>query len=147
MLLRALLAFLLLPGMVAFALPVTWLASQGASMLQPWGLVPLGIGATGLLACVIEFYRRGHGTLAPWSPPETLVVTGLYRVSRNPMYVCVLLILIGWAWAFESAPLLAYAGCVALGFHLRVVIGEEPWLARRHGQGWTNYAGRVRRWL
>ncbi len=144
---RALLAFLALPGMVAFALPGLWLWSQEAALVQPLGLYLLLIGVAALLSCVRDFYLRGRGTLAPWAPPEKLVVGGLYRFSRNPMYVVVLLILLGWAWAFASTPLWIYAACVALAFHLRVVFGEEPWLAKRYGQAWTDYASQVRRWL
>ena len=144
---RALLAFLALPGMVAFALPGLWLWSQEAALVQPLGLYLLLIGVAALLSCVRDFYLRGRGTLAPWASPEKLVVGGLYRFSRNPMYVVVLLILLGWAWAFASTPLWIYAACVALAFHLRVVFGEEPWLAKQHGQAWTDYASRVRRWL
>jgi len=147
MLLNALLAFLLLPGVVAFALPVFWLISQEAPLRQPWALAALGLGTLGLLACVIDFYRHGRGTLAPWAPPRHLVVTGLYRFSRNPMYLSVLLILVGWAWAFALGALWYYAACVAAALHLRVVLGEEPGLARRHGQAWSAYASRVRRWL
>ena len=144
---RALLAFLALPGMVAFALPGLWLWSQEAALVQPLGLYLLLIGVAALLSCMRDFYLRGRGTLAPWAPPEKLVVGGLYRFSRNPMYVTVLLILMGWAWAFASTPLWIYAAGVALAFHLRVVFGEEPWLAKQHGQAWTDYASRVRRWL
>ncbi len=147
MFLRALLAFLALPGMVAFALPGLWLWSQDAALAQPLGLYLLLIGVAALLSCMRDFYLRGRGTLAPWAPPEKLVVGGLYRFSRNPMYVTVLLILMGWAWAFASTPLWIYAAGVALAFHLRVVFGEEPWLAKQHGQAWTDYASRVRRWL
>jgi len=96
---------------------------------------------------VRDFYVAGRGTLAPWAPPERLVVVGLYRFSRNPMYVAVMLILIGWAWSFGSPGLGVYAACVALAFHLRVVLGEEPWLAKTHGQAWNDYASRVRRWF
>jgi len=147
MLLRALLAFLL-PGIVAFGLPVLWLQSQAAWQVQsPLGCVVLALGTAGLLACVIDFYRRGRGTLAPWSPPQRLVTGGLYRFSRNPMYISVLLILVGWAWAFGQPALWGYAACVSLAFQLRVVLGEEPWLAQRHGQAWADYASRVRRWF
>ena len=63
------------------------------------------------------------------------------------MYVAVLLILVGWAWAFDSQTLWIYAACIAIAFHLRVILGEEPWLARTHGEQWTTYANRVPRWL
>lgn len=85
--------------------------------------------------------------LAPWSPTQNLVIVGLYRYSRNPMYVCVLLILLGWAGAYASSGLLLYAAFIALAFHLRVVYGEEPWLARKHGAAWHSYVRQVPRWL
>jgi len=71
----------------------------------------------------------GKGTLAPWSPPANLVIVGLYRYTRNPMYVAVMLILVGWSVSFGLRGLYVYAAFVAIAFHLRVVLGEEPWLA------------------
>jgi protein-S-isoprenylcysteine O-methyltransferase Ste14 len=145
---RALLAFLALPGVVAFAVPVVWLfASAHTSLVQPLGLVPLAAGAVALLWCVRDFYVSGSGTLAPWAPPVHLVVVGLYRYTRNPMYVAVTLILVGWAVSFGVPGLWAYTIIVAVAFHLRVVLGEEPWLARTHGAEWQEYARRVPRWF
>jgi protein-S-isoprenylcysteine O-methyltransferase Ste14 len=63
------------------------------------------------------------------------------------MYVSVALILLGWAISFGSGALLAYALLVGLAFHLRVVLAEEPYLARTHGEAWREYAARVPRWL
>lgn len=145
---KALLAFLALPGMVAFVVPIAWLAISGHTRLvHPLGLVPLAAGLAGLLWSVRDFYVAGKGTLAPWAPPQRLVVVGLYRFSRNPMYVAVTLMLLGWAACFAHTGLLVYAGCVLLAFHLRVVHGEEPWLARTHGAQWEVYVQRVPRWL
>jgi protein-S-isoprenylcysteine O-methyltransferase Ste14 len=96
---------------------------------------------------VRDFYVAGRGSLAPWAPPERLVVIGLYRLSRNPMYIAVLLVLVGWATMFASRTLWVCAALLAIAFHLRVVFGEEPWLARTHGAEWTTYRGRVPRWL
>lgn len=147
MLARAVIAFLALPGIVAFLVPVIWLRVTDQTFARPIGLVPLVIGMAGLLWCVRDFYVSGKGTLAPWAPPERLVVDGLYRFSRNPMYVSVGLILLGWATTFASRGLLAYALAVMAAFHVRVVLGEEPWLARTFGDDWVRYARRVRRWL
>ncbi|MDP3761856.1 MAG: isoprenylcysteine carboxylmethyltransferase family protein [Ramlibacter sp.] len=148
MFLRALLAFLAMPGVVAFAIPVGWLVASGRTQaVQPLGWVPLALGTLGLLWCVRDFYVQGRGTLAPWSPPEHLVVVGLYRYTRNPMYVAVVLILLGWAIAFGVAGFYGYAALIAGAFHLRVVWGEEPWLARRHGAQWEQYTCRAPRWL
>jgi protein-S-isoprenylcysteine O-methyltransferase Ste14 len=145
---RALLAFLALPGVVAFAVPVAWLvASSRTTLVQPLGLALLVVGSVALLWCVRDFYVSGKGTLAPWAPPAHLVVVGLYRYTRNPMYVAVALILLGWAVSFGSLGLFLYTIIVAIAFHLRVVLGEEPWLARTHGAQWQEYSSRVPRWF
>jgi protein-S-isoprenylcysteine O-methyltransferase Ste14 len=142
---QALASFLILPGTVAFLAP--WLLRPDGAGFRAVALPVLAVGIFLLLWCVRDFYVAGRGTLAPWAPPERLVVVGLYRWSRNPMYVAVLLILCGWALAFASGGLWLYAALVAVGFHLRVVLGEEPWLERTHGAEWTAYRARVPRWL
>lgn len=147
LLLRALLAFLALPGVVAGLVPWLIARGEGHTLRVGWVAALLaGAGGGILLWCVREFYVAGRGTLAPWSPPRHLVVSGPYRKSRNPMYVAVLLLLCGWAVGYRSPDLAGYAAVVAIAFHLRVVYGEEPWLARRHGDAWTQYRARVRRW-
>ena len=146
---RALAAFLALPGVVAIAVPA-WLAAGSLRTGGRWhavGLLPLAAGLGLLLWCVRDFYVTGKGTLAPWAPPKHLVTTGLYRYSRNPMYVAVALMLTGWALSFMSERLAIYAGFVVVAFQLRVVFGEEPWLARIHGERWDQYRSRVPRWL
>jgi protein-S-isoprenylcysteine O-methyltransferase Ste14 len=132
---------------VAFLVPGLWAWCAGLSLQSPACLVLVVVGAAGLLWCVRDFYVTGKGTIAPWAPPKALVVVGLYRYSRNPMYVAVILLLWGWAGAFLSPALLVYALAVMAAFHLRVVYGEEPWLARTHGAAWQQYTRRVRRWL
>ena len=145
---RAVLAFLLLPGMVACVVPAFLLRPAGPSRaFHPIAVAPLTVGSILLLWCVRDFYVSGKGTLAPWSPPQRLVVIGLYRWTRNPMYVAVTVILLGWAVAYRSTTLLTYALIVAVFFHLRVVFGEEPWLARRYGDEWRHYRDHVPRWL
>ena len=148
MFVRALFAFLALPGVVAFAVPIaTVLHTQHTRVVRAWPLIVLVCGIGLLLWCVRDFYVSGKGTLAPWSPPQRLVIVGLYRYSRNPMYVSVLMILLGWTMAFDVTALLWYAIFIAIAFHLRVVLGEEPWLARTHGEEWTRYRSEVRRWI
>jgi protein-S-isoprenylcysteine O-methyltransferase Ste14 len=146
--LRALLAFLALPGLVAFAAPplLIWPEPLHATF-RTSGLAVLALGTVLLLWCVRDFYVAGSGTLAPWDPPRHLVVFGLYRFSRNPMYVAVFLVLLGWAIGFRSPLLSAYALAVLVAFHLRVVFGEEPWLAKTHGEAWTQYVSEVPRWF
>jgi protein-S-isoprenylcysteine O-methyltransferase Ste14 len=143
---QAVLAFLALPGIVAFVVPLFVFAAD-APFVDPWALVPLVLGILLLFWCIRDFYVAGRGTLAPWTPPQELVVVGLYRVSRNPMYIAVILVLWGWALGFRSRSLAIYALAMMLAFHLRVVLGEEPWLARTHGTKWDRYRARVPRWL
>ena len=145
---RALLAFLVCPGMVALAVPVAWLAFESPMQLVwPPGLALLVLGLGGLLWCVRDFYVAGKGTLAPWAPPSRLVTVGLYRFSRNPMYVAVSLMLLGWALSFGSRGLLAYAAIVVVAFQFRIVLGEEPWLRRTFGESWNQYTSEVPRWF
>lgn len=144
---KAAIAFVALPGVVAYLVPGAWVWLTDQALRWSCGFVPIALGTSGLLWCVRDFHASGKGTLAPWAPPKTLVTVGLYRYTRNPMYACVFAILIGWAISFASIGLSAYALAVGIAFHLRVVFGEEPWLARTHGVAWQQYAQRVRRWL
>jgi protein-S-isoprenylcysteine O-methyltransferase Ste14 len=144
---RAIIAFLACPGIVAFLVPLAWAWQAGFKMQWPIGLALVALGTVGLLWCVRDFYVSGKGTLAPWAPPQHLVVVGLYRYSRNPMYLAVEFVLLGWAVAFRSVGLLIYASAVLLGFQLRVVFGEEPWLAKKYGTAWDQYTHAVRRWF
>ena len=145
---RAVVAFLVLPGTIGFLVPFFLLRPDPPGRaFHDTALVPLTVGTFMLLWCVRDFYVAGKGTLAPWSPPRNLVVVGLYRLSRNPMYVAVSLVLLGWAIAYQSQLLLIYALAIMVAFHLRVVFGEEPWLARTHGVAWQRYRAQVPRWL
>ena len=140
-----------MPGMVAGVIP--WWIHHGN---ERW---PLAIGGwshagallflPGLLifaSTVRDFFVRGRGTLAPWDPPRSLVAEGAYRWCRNPMYVGVLLVIWGQGLWWRSGAVVAYGGVMALIFHFRVVLGEEPWLARTFPEPWGRYSSRVRRW-
>jgi protein-S-isoprenylcysteine O-methyltransferase Ste14 len=107
----------------------------------------LGMGGFLLLWCVRDFFVSGKGTLAPWDPPKHLVVVGLYRHVRNPMYLAVLTIISGWCLLYVSVWLTLYLVFLALAFHLRVIFYEEPWLRRQFGAEWESYATAVSRWL
>jgi protein-S-isoprenylcysteine O-methyltransferase Ste14 len=145
--LRSLLSFLILPGTFAGLIPA-WIVSadrwRGAGV--PLGLVPLAVGAALLLWCVRDFYIAGKGTLAPWDPPRRLVIVGLYRFTRNPMYVGIMLLLAGWSLWAGSLSLAGYAVILGIGFHLRVVLYEEPTLTKKFGEEWSRYAATVPRW-
>jgi protein-S-isoprenylcysteine O-methyltransferase Ste14 len=111
------------------------------------GLALLAIGAAGLAWCVRDFLVRGSGTLAPWDPPRRLVTAGLYRFVRNPMYLSVATVVLGWSLYFGSRALAIYLGAVVVGFHLRITLNEEPRLRSQFGPDWDRYAARVPRWI
>lgn len=148
MLIRAIAAFVALPGIVAFALPVAISISSGLPVRYvALAAVPLSLGIFLLLWCVREFYVAGRGTLAPWDPPQHLVTTGPYRISRNPMYIGVVTILVGWCVLWDSRTLVIYTLLFLGGFHFRVLLFEEPWAARQFGPQWQAYCARVPRWI
>ena len=136
-----------MPGIVAFVVPLLMLRPAGRTVPTLDGAIVAGIGIVVLLWCVREFYVAGRGTLAPWSPPKHLVTTGLYRYSRNPMYVGVVLTVAGWALGYRSATIGWYAAALVALFVVRVVVFEEPWLAQTHGEEFEAYRSKVRRWL
>ncbi len=104
------------------------------------GLVPL-------LESIRRFIFTGRGTLVPVAPPERLVVSGLYRYVRNPMYVGVTLALIGEAILFWNRGLTIEAMLVCIGFDLFVHFYEEPSLIRRYPEEYPQYKRNVPRWL
>jgi pimeloyl-ACP methyl ester carboxylesterase/protein-S-isoprenylcysteine O-methyltransferase Ste14 len=145
---RAVVAFLVLPGLVAFVLPILilWPAVRTATPHLA-GLLPFGAGVALLLWATRDFLVRGRGTLAPWDPPRSLVISGPYRYSRNPMYVAVVGILAGWSLAYGSLRLAAYTLVVMVLVHLRVVFAEEPFLARTQRTEWARYRAHAPRWI
>ncbi len=148
LLIRAVVAFLLLPCLFAGLVP--WcLSSWDPWAGQGWAAASLLllIGLLVLLRCVWDFYVSGKGTLAPWSPPEHLVTVGLYRYTRNPMYLSVLLIIAGWALRAGSPLTAGYLVVIACAFHLRVVMYEEICLAEQFPEQWEKYAAAAPRWL
>lgn len=150
--LRALFFVAVLPGVVAGYVPYRILAGCDRLHLPPVTIssicaIALTLsGAVVLLRCVWDFFASGQGTLAPIDPPRHLVVHGLYRYTRNPMYNGVLLMLVGEAWLFASLALLTYAAVVFIAFHLFVVLYEEPALKARFRDSYVAYRRSVPRW-
>ena len=130
-----------------------WLLLQsGVGRVEPgpWRFLGIPAVAAGLAIygwCARDFAVRGRGTPAPWDAPRRMVVGGLYRRVRNPMYIGILSIIAGEAVFFGSAPLLAYGFLVFLAFHQRVVRYEEPTLRHAFGDSYDAYCGSVGRWL
>lgn len=146
---KNLLFTVLVPGTVGVYLPL--LIGRGRSTASGFALAAacalLGLGAAIYAWCLWDFASFGRGTPAPIDPPTRLVIRGLYRYTRNPMYVGVLTLILGWAVLFEASSLVAYAALVAGCFQLFIVAYEEPQLRRQFGAAYERYCARVGRWL
>ncbi|MCA1563978.1 MAG: isoprenylcysteine carboxylmethyltransferase family protein [Acidobacteria bacterium] len=150
--LRSLVWAALLPGLFAGYVPWTFF---GLGQAQPdllnlahvVGLLWIALGAALLGACIWEFARSGRGTLAPVDPPRELVVRGLYRYVRNPMYLSVTTIVLGELLLTGSRALLVYWIIWFAAANLFVIGYEEPTLRRRFGSSYERYTQQVGRWL
>ncbi len=149
--LRTLIFLVLVPGTVLFYIPMAIASSTERLVpLGPFrflGLAPLALGTAIVLWCARDFTVKGRGTPAPIDPPKELVVQGLYRYVRNPMYVGAVLILLGHFGWFRALDLLLYLTFVFLAFHLFVVFYEEPALTRKFGDRYRDYRASVPRWI
>jgi protein-S-isoprenylcysteine O-methyltransferase Ste14 len=150
---RTLIFTLLVPGTVTVGVPYLLLASgrpvpsHGLGQFRWLGILPVALGVSGYLWCAWTFAAAGRGTPGPWDPPRKLVARGLYRFTRNPMYLAVGSILLGEAVFHPSWVLAGYTALVGLLFHLRVVSFEEPALRREFGDAYEAYCRSVPRWL
>lgn len=148
--LRSLLFLIVAPGMVAGYIPLALLrrGPQIETGFFAYFAFPLWvIGGFILLQSFWNFLIQGRGTPAPIDPPKELVVAGFYRYVRNPMYVGVLMILIGHFLWFGFWSLLAYAAFAFIATHSFVTLYEEPTLKRKFGAAYEEYLKRVPRWI
>jgi protein-S-isoprenylcysteine O-methyltransferase Ste14 len=144
---------IVVPGTVTVLIPSWILGPNGRIPPQPWtvtsfvALLPLSLGAAIYFRCLWEFAARGRGIPLPIDHPKQLVVTGLYRYVRNPMYVGVLILLLGEVMMFRSVNLLIYTVSWFAFVHLNVVLWEERLLRHKFGDSYTRYRAAVRRWI
>jgi protein-S-isoprenylcysteine O-methyltransferase Ste14 len=153
LLLEAIIFTIVVPGTATIWLPRDVLGLWGDVSRPPWAVwhvaavVLIAIGFAVYARCVWDFAARGRGIPAPIDHPKQLVVTGLYRYVRNPMYVGVLLVMLGEALFFRSLPLLEYTLiCLAI-VHTVILVYEEPNLRRKFGSSYDDYAAAVGRWI
>lgn len=141
------------PGTVAAWIPIAILSAPGTrgsialDGLRYVGLPAMIIGASAYFWCAWDFAIGGKGTPAPIDPPKELVVRGLYKYVRNPMYVGVLTLLIGESFWFQSIQMFEYALLVFSLFFAFVVFYEEPVLKRKFGESYMVYRTEVPRWI
>jgi protein-S-isoprenylcysteine O-methyltransferase Ste14 len=141
------------PGFVAGLVP--WWISHwqfdgpflGLTLARFAGGILLGLGLAGLLECFGRFALKGIGTPAPVFPTRHLVISGMYRHVRNPMYIAVVAAIFGQALLFGNVALLEYGTLVWLLFHVFVLVYEEPTLRSTFGAEYAEFCAKVPRWI
>ena len=150
--LRLLLFAVLVPGTAIVLLPILLLQSGWGGRVQLGlfsylGWIPLVAGAALMLWCWYDFVTRGLGTPAPYDAPRRLVVSGPFRVVRNPMYVAGVTILLGMALIYGAPGLVLYAVAFWAFTATFVLVYEQPTLKRKFGQEYADYCARVPAWI
>jgi protein-S-isoprenylcysteine O-methyltransferase Ste14 len=157
---RHLQAIILLPGVVTLVIPGIILRRTGTDSWGLWQSVPatriilpvIGVicicpGLALMTATIRLFATVGQGTLAPWEPPQRLVVRGVYFHVRNPMISGVLCVLLGESVLTASVPLLQWFLIFAVINAIYIPLLEEPMLVNRFGEDYRVYKRNVPRWL
>lgn len=141
------------PGIVAGYVPwriCRWHVEApllGISSLRLVGVLLIAAGLTVLLDSFARFALQGLGTPAPIFPTRHLVVSGLFRYVRNPMYIAVVSLILGQGLFFGSILVLEYGVAVFVAFYLFVLIYEEPTLLKSYGREYEEFCANVPRWI
>ncbi|MFN8166399.1 MAG: isoprenylcysteine carboxylmethyltransferase family protein [Bacteroidia bacterium] len=145
---------ILQPGVVAGLMPYLILGRKRIfetisemGLIEYTGMILLLVGLFIMLHCIVFFAWQGKGTLSPADPTKKLVVAGLYKYSRNPMYVGVMLILIGETILFHSFGMLLNSILIFTAFSLFILKVEEPRLKRDFPDEYVAYLRQVKRWF
>jgi protein-S-isoprenylcysteine O-methyltransferase Ste14 len=140
--------FIIAPFMVGFVVP-WWIAGWriGNTIWLAGGVFLVLAGLVPLIESFARFAVVGLGTPAPVAPTKHLVVSGFYRYVRNPMYLGVILIIVGNGLILGNPAVFAYAALIALGFALFVLGYEEPTLKRQFGAEYERFCRHVPRWI
>ena len=148
--LKNLLFSILIPGTVAVYIPLLILSGSNFTShlwLRMIGTFIIALGAGIYGWTVWDFASFGRGTPLPIDAPKKLVMRGLYQYVRNPMYLGVILVILGWSAVYASGRLLLYALGVSVIVHLFVVLFEEPRLMKLFGADYMAYHSAVGRWV
>ena len=105
------------------------------------------IGTLVIIWCSVDIVRGGHGTPAHFDPPKALIVNGLYRYVRNPIYVGALLVHLGYIVWFGSGIMMSYFLFFVLAYNILIVFVEEPILRNQFGVTYDEYSKSVPRWI
>ncbi len=106
-----------------------------------------GLAGLVLIAICLGLFRRFGTRPEPWQPDQALIASGVYKFSRNPMYLGMALLCLGVAMLFKSSVGIILLGVALVVIDRYVVAREEAYLARRFGADYDAYRAKVRRWL
>ena len=145
--------FVVAPFLLAGVIP--WAMTQwqfqppffGLELTRWLGVLLIIAGVPGLVHSFGEFALKGLGTPAPIAPTEHLVVSGLFRYVRNPIYIAVTAVILGQGLLFGDVRLLVWGLLFWLGTHLFVLAYEEPTLVETFGAEYERYRANVPRWI
>lgn len=144
---------IVVPGTLTVVMPwlLFWTSSRTTDDALPWlrhsGWLLVVSGALLIGWCIHDLLVRGQGTPAPSAPPARLVTGGLYRWTRNPMYVGIVLMLLGEALVFWSPPIALATAATWLCMTVYLLTVEERGLRRRFGHAYEIYQREVPRWI
>jgi protein-S-isoprenylcysteine O-methyltransferase Ste14 len=144
-LLIPLIAFMVIPYLfISFDLAV-WPQTIGVWQIIAILLILLGVSLA--ISVSIAHARTGKSTLVPFKSPKKFMASGPYTFSRNPMYVAMLVVLVGEALLLQAPWLLVFTAVIFLLFYLFVKVDEEPRMIQRFGASYQDYMKKVPRWL
>jgi protein-S-isoprenylcysteine O-methyltransferase Ste14 len=125
-----------------------WRSVPSSKVILPTiGIICVILGLVLMIATIRLFVTVGKGTLAPWEPPQKLVVRGIYRYVRNPMISGVLLVLLGEALLTASLTLFYVLLAAVVINAIYIPLSEEPGLVKRFGDEYLTYKRNVPRWI
>jgi protein-S-isoprenylcysteine O-methyltransferase Ste14 len=151
--LKSILATIFVPGIACLLIPYFILRGSGiplAHALGFWQIIAIPVAIVGVYMVVwvsFSFVRTGRGTPIPIDPPKHLVVHGLYRYVRNPMYAGAMLVLLAEVVYYSSIWVFIYTTFLWMALHTFTVVLEEPQLKRRFGAEYERYLESVPRWV
>jgi protein-S-isoprenylcysteine O-methyltransferase Ste14 len=148
---KTVLFMLMVPGLFMGAMPI-WLIQSDPAVFSfgvfSWLAIPFWCaGAWVMIWCAWAFMVSGHGTPSPTDPPKELVVRGFYSFVRNPIYLSVISIFIGYIFWHPSRAILLCLPIAAVSSHLFVICYEEPHLHKIFGDTYVQYCRSVPRWI
>lgn len=138
---------IVLPFLVVFINQYFHLPVYQSFSIKLIGILFILFGVSIFFYCARLFKSVGKGTPVPVEPPKKMVVKGIYKHIRNPIYIGYILIFFGYFFLFGHFLLFAYSLVVVIGLHFYVLLVEEPELKKRFGKTYLDYVKQVPRWI